>query len=42
MKKRRVVNVSTVGGDATATGIGGLGVLFIIWALTEYGHRKLS
>jgi hypothetical protein len=42
MKRVRVTTVGGQVGDATTTGIGALGVLFLIWALSEYGHRKLS
>jgi len=35
-------HVKRVQGDAEATGIGALGVLVIIWALTEAGRKKLG
>lgn len=31
-----------VQGDAETTGMGALGVLLLIWALTEMGKRKLA
>jgi hypothetical protein len=42
---KRQVRVTSVGGpvgDATTTGMGALGVLLLIWVLSEVGHRKLS
>jgi hypothetical protein len=44
----RTVRVRHVGQDmgppmgAEALGYGGIGVLLLIWALTEYGHRRLK
>lgn len=38
----RVVSGVAQVGDAQTTGMGAVGVLLLIWALSEYGHRKLS
>lgn len=42
MKRTVHVVSGVVVGDATTTGFGALGVLLLIWALSEYGHRRLS
>lgn len=42
MRTVRVQRVAGPVGDAETTGIGALGVLFLIWALTEAAKRRLS
>lgn len=37
---KRVHVVGSVG-DATETGMGAVGVMLLIWLLTEWGHRKV-
>lgn len=39
--KRRTVHVVGSVGDATETGFGALGVMLLIWMLTEWGHKKV-
>jgi hypothetical protein len=43
MKRRRpVVVVGSLVGDAETTGFGALGFLVLMWALAEMGRRKLD
>lgn len=41
MRTVRVVTGVGAVGDASETGLGAVGVMLLIWILTEWGHRKV-